>query len=220
MEMLFLYNRSKYIVYSIEVFHLSFAVDSVPVMCCRLFPTAGPSPVLPAPVPVSDSHEASGLSGAVPLSVPVSQPLEDNDLMGDELDSLLDCMSKEEDTPQVRRLNNNDTECWRCSLQFLVGTFLFLTQSGVVPTGLVCFSSSTPRLPPAFFSSVGSHLNSLDTFTKTEMNSDSSSSTLDALDSICPSADTVSLQRPLVVGGDALDSLSEFSLPGLCIQIF
>ncbi|KAK9978619.1 hypothetical protein ABG768_020363 [Culter alburnus] len=145
-----------------------------------------PSPVLPAPVPVSDSHEAPCLPGAVPLSVPVSQPLEDNDLMGDELDSLLDCMSKEEDTPQ----------------------------SGVVPTGLVCFSSPTPRLPPAFFSSVGSHLNSLDTFTKTEMNSDSSSSTLDALDSICPSTDTVSLQRPLVVGGDALDSLSEFSLPG------
>lgn len=193
-------------------------------MCCRLFPAAGlsewPSPVLPAPVPVSDSHEAPGLSGAVPLSVPVSQPLEDNDLMGDELDSLLDCMSKEEDTLQVRGLNNNDTECWRCSLQFLVESFLFLTQSGVVPTGLVCFSSSTPRLPPAFFSSVGSQLNSLDTFTKTEMNSDSSSSTLDALDSICPSADTVSLQRPLVVGGDALDSLSEFSLPGLCIQIF
>lgn len=191
-------------------------------MCCLLFPTAGssewPSPVLPAPVPVSDSHEAPGLSGAVPLSVPVSQPLEDNDLMGDELDSLLDCMSKEEDTPQVRGLNND--ECWRCSLRFLVKSFLFLTQSGVVPTGLVCFSSPTPRLPPAFFSSVGSHLNSLDTFTKTEMNSDSSSSTLDALDSICPSADTVSLQRPLVVGGDALDSLSEFSLPGLCVQIF
>lgn len=81
----------------------------------RLFPTAGssewPSPVLPAPVPVSDSHEALGLSGAVPLSVPVSQPLEDNDLMGDELDSLLDCMSKEEDTPQVRGLNNDETWC-------------------------------------------------------------------------------------------------------------
>lgn len=142
-----------------------------------------PSPVLPAPVPVSDSHEAPGLSGAVPLSVPVSQPLEDNDLMGDELDSLLDCMSKEEDTPQSR----------------------------VVPTGLVCFSPSSLRLPPAFFSSVGSQLNSLDSFTKTEMNS---GSTLDALDSICPSAGAVSLQRPLVVGGDALDSLSEFSLPG------
>lgn len=54
---------------------------------------------------MSDSHEALGLSGAVPLSVPVSQPLEDNELMGDELDSLLDCMSKEEDSSQVSKTN-------------------------------------------------------------------------------------------------------------------
>ncbi|KAG1966940.1 zinc finger CCCH-type containing 7Ba isoform X3 [Pimephales promelas] len=138
---------------------------------------AGLSPVLPAPVPVSDSHEALG------LSVPVSQPLEDNDLMGDELDSLLDCMSKEEDTPQT----------------------------GVVSPGRVCFPSPSPRLPPAFFSSVGSQLNSLDSFIKPETNS---CSTLDALDSIFPSTDVVLPQRPLVVGGDVLDSLSEFTLPG------
>uniref|UniRef100_A0A8C1NCE3 Zinc finger CCCH-type containing 7Ba n=1 Tax=Cyprinus carpio TaxID=7962 RepID=A0A8C1NCE3_CYPCA len=143
-----------------------------------------PSPVLPAPVPVSDSHEALGLSGAVPLSVPVSQPLEDNELMGDELDSLLDCMSKEEDS----------------------------SQSGVVPSALLCFSS--PRLPPAFFSSVGSQLNSLDSFTKPELSLDCSSGDLDALDSICTSGGSVSLQHPLVVGGDVLDSLSEFTLPG------
>ncbi|RXN11089.1 zinc finger CCCH domain-containing 7B-like protein [Labeo rohita] len=143
-----------------------------------------PSPVLPAPVPVSDSHEAPGLFGAVPLSVPVSQPLDDDELVGDELDSLLDCMAKEEDA----------------------------SQSGVVPSALVCFSS--PCLPPAFFSSVGSQLNSLDSFTKLELSSESCSGDLDMLDSICPSGDSVSLQRPLVVGGDALDSLSEFSLPG------
>ncbi|XP_051569358.1 zinc finger CCCH domain-containing protein 7B-like isoform X2 [Myxocyprinus asiaticus] len=149
------------------------------------------SPVLPAPVPVSD--EDPRLFRAVPesgqrvaLSVPVSQPLEDNDLMGDELDSLLDCMSKEEDT----------------------------SQNGVVPSGLVCFSSSSPRLPPAFFSYAGSQLNTLDSFTKPDVNSDG----LDALDSICPPqvscTGSVALQRPLVVGGDALDSLSEFILPG------
>ncbi|KTG42806.1 hypothetical protein cypCar_00030289 [Cyprinus carpio] len=141
-----------------------------------------PSPVLPAPVPVSDPHEAPGQSGAVPLSVPVSQSLEDSELMGDELDNLLDCMSKEEDA----------------------------SQSGVVPSSLLCFSS--PRLPPAFFSSFGSQLNSLDSFTKAELSSNSSSGDLDALDFICPSS--VSPQHPLVVGGDALDSLSEFSLPG------
>uniref|UniRef100_A0A8C1NDQ0 Zinc finger CCCH-type containing 7Ba n=1 Tax=Cyprinus carpio TaxID=7962 RepID=A0A8C1NDQ0_CYPCA len=74
--------------------------DCVHVQCflCLTADSDWPSPVLPAPVPVSDSHEALGLSGAVPLSVPVSQPLEDNELMGDELDSLLDCMSKEEDS--------------------------------------------------------------------------------------------------------------------------
>ncbi|KAK2916965.1 hypothetical protein Q8A67_001339 [Cirrhinus molitorella] len=143
-----------------------------------------PSPVLPAPIPVSDAHKALVLPGAVPLSVPVSQPLDDNELMGDELDSLLDCMSKEKDA----------------------------SQSGVVPSALVCFSS--PRLPPAFFSSVGSQLNSLDFFAKPELSSDSCSGDLDALDFICPSGGSVPLQRPLVVGGDALDSLSEFSLPG------
>ncbi|XP_016386816.1 zinc finger CCCH-type containing 7Ba isoform X2 [Sinocyclocheilus rhinocerous] len=143
-----------------------------------------PSPVLPAPVPVSDSHEAPCQSGAVPLSVPVSQSLEDSELMGDELDNLLDCMSKEEDA----------------------------SQSGVVPSSLLCFSS--PRLPPAFFSSFGSQLNSLDSFTKAELSSNSSSGDLDALDTICPSSGSVSLQRPLVVGRDTLDSLSEFSLPG------
>uniref|UniRef100_A0A673JKI0 Zinc finger CCCH domain-containing protein 7B-like n=1 Tax=Sinocyclocheilus rhinocerous TaxID=307959 RepID=A0A673JKI0_9TELE len=162
------------------------AADCVDVQCflCLTADSEWPSPVLPAPVPVSDSHEAPCQSGAVPLSVPVSQSLEDSELMGDELDNLLDCMSKEEDA----------------------------SQSGVVPSSLLCFSS--PRLPPAFFSSFGSQLNSLDSFTKAELSSNSSSGDLDALDTICPSSGSVSLQRPLVVGRDTLDSLSEFSLPG------
>ncbi|XP_051994510.1 zinc finger CCCH-type containing 7Ba isoform X1 [Xyrauchen texanus] len=137
--------------------------------------SAGSSPVLP-------TYECPRLSH----SLSVSQPLEDNDLMGDELDSLLDCMPKEEDTPQ----------------------------SAVVPSGLVCFSSSSPRLPPAFFSSVGSRLDTLDSITKPEVNSDA----MDTLDAICPPqvlrTGSDAMQRPLVVGGDALDSLSEFSLPG------
>ncbi len=97
-----------------------------------------------------------------------------------------------------------------------VNSVLFGAQSGVVPSALLCFSS--PRLPPAFFSSVGSQLNSLDFFTKPELSSECSSGELDALDSICPSGGSVSLQRPLVVGGDALDSLSEFTLPGLTVK--
>uniref|UniRef100_A0A673JIH3 Zinc finger CCCH domain-containing protein 7B-like n=1 Tax=Sinocyclocheilus rhinocerous TaxID=307959 RepID=A0A673JIH3_9TELE len=92
-----------------------------------------------------------------------------------------------------------------------------LDESGVVPSSLLCFSS--PRLPPAFFSSFGSQLNSLDSFTKAELSSNSSSGDLDALDTICPSSGSVSLQRPLVVGRDTLDSLSEFSLPGLRVQL-
>uniref|UniRef100_A0A671R302 Zinc finger CCCH-type containing 7Ba n=1 Tax=Sinocyclocheilus anshuiensis TaxID=1608454 RepID=A0A671R302_9TELE len=164
-------------------------VDDVQCCLCLTADSEWPSPVLPAPVPVSDSHEAPCQSGAVPLSVPVSQSLEDSELMGDELDSLLDCMSKEEDA----------------------------SQSGVVPSSLLCFSS--PHLPPAFFSSFGSQLNSLDSFTKAELSLNSSSGDLDALDTICPSSGSVSLQRPLVVGRDTLDSLSEFSLPGLHVQL-
>ncbi|XP_043082426.1 zinc finger CCCH-type containing 7Ba isoform X2 [Puntigrus tetrazona] len=115
----------------------------------------------PSPVPASDPHGALGL--------------EDTELMGDELDSLLDCMSKEEDASQSR----------------------------VVPSGLLCFSP--PRLPPAFFSSVGGELNSLDSFTEAERRSGLSGGGLDALDSLGP---------PLAVGGASLDSLSEFALPG------
>lgn len=142
------------------------------------------SPVLPAPVPVSDSCEDPRLSRAVPdshlrVSVPVSEPLEDNDVIGDELDSLLDCVSREEETSR---------------------------------SGLLSFSSSSPRLPPAFFSSGRSELNALDSFSKPELDS---CGALDALDFISPppAKPTDSRQCPLVVGGDALDTLSEFSLP-------
>ncbi|GAA6110477.1 zinc finger CCCH-type containing 7Ba isoform X1, partial [Tachysurus ichikawai] len=55
------------------------------------------SPVLPAPVPVSDTSEEPALC----LSVPVSEQLGDCELVGDELDTLLDCVSKEEQLPQV-----------------------------------------------------------------------------------------------------------------------
>ncbi|XP_056608333.1 zinc finger CCCH-type containing 7Ba isoform X1 [Triplophysa dalaica] len=149
------------------------------------------SPVSPAPVPVSDSCEDPGLSGSVPeahlrVSVPLCE--EDNDLMGDELDILLDSVAGEHDAPR----------------------------SVAVPSGLLSFSFSSPRLPPAFFPSAGSRLNALDSFTQPELDSISSCGALDALDFIRPPqiADSAPLQRPLAVGGDTLDSLSEFSLPG------
>lgn len=59
------------------------------------------SPVLRAPVPVSDSCEDPGLSSAVPVCE------DDNDLMGDELDSLLDSVSRE-DAPRVRNVHYHD----------------------------------------------------------------------------------------------------------------
>lgn len=147
------------------------------------------SPVLPAPVPVSDSCEDPGLSSSVPEGhLRMSVPEEDNDLMGDELDSLLDSMSREDDA----------------------------LRSVTVPSGLLSFSSSSLRLPPAFFPSAGSRLNALDSFTQLQLDSASSCGALDALDFICPpqAAGSASLQRPLAVGGDTLDSLSEFTLPG------
>ncbi|XP_009297350.2 zinc finger CCCH-type containing 7Ba [Danio rerio] len=129
------------------------------------------SPV--SPVSVSNSHDAPlCMSGGVP------QPLEDLELMGDELDLLLDCMTNDKDNTQTR----------------------------VVPAGLACFSSSSPGLPPAFFSSAGSELNALDSFISPEP--DSCSADLDALDSICPSVGSGSVQ----LGGEGLDSLSHFSL--------
>lgn len=66
--------------------------------------TAGASPVLPAPVPVSDASEEP----AVCLSVPVSDQLGDRELVGEELDSLLDCVSNQEQVS--RRLPAQQTE--------------------------------------------------------------------------------------------------------------
>lgn len=59
------------------------------------------SPVLPAPVPVSDAAEEPALC----LSVPVSERLGECELMGDELDSLLDCVSEQEQLPHVSTPN-------------------------------------------------------------------------------------------------------------------
>ncbi|TRY88385.1 hypothetical protein DNTS_018300 [Danionella cerebrum] len=78
-----------------------------------------------------------------------------------------------------------------------------------------CFSSpaSSARLPPAFFPSTTSELNSLDSFIKPGRRSEC----LDELDSIDAPSGLISLRHSLVDGGGhGLDSLSRFSLPGLC----
>ncbi|XP_049332111.1 zinc finger CCCH-type containing 7Ba isoform X1 [Astyanax mexicanus] len=154
------------------------------------------SPVLPAPVPVSDACES-------PLSVSISERLEDCELMGDELDSLLDsCVSRQEELPHTP------------------------SKGSVVPThvpivdvmGLGALPVPSPHLPPAFFPSAVNQLNSLDSFPEPRRDSAPPVRLLDALDSFSPVAISSQLPAaqgpPLVVGGEGLDSLSEFSLPG------
>ncbi|TSY41741.1 Hepatic leukemia factor [Bagarius yarrelli] len=69
----------------------------------------------------------------------------------------------------------------------------------------------SPCLPPAFFPSAVTHLNTLDSFCET---SHDLTVGLDSLDSFTHALPQGSLQPPLVVGGEGLDSLSEFTLPG------
>ncbi|XP_076866310.1 zinc finger CCCH-type containing 7Ba [Brachyhypopomus gauderio] len=176
------------------------------------------SPVLPAPVPVSDACEDHRVSGLMPesamsgpqsvsLSVPVSEPLGDCELIGEELDSLLDCVSKQEELLPTSSRGS-----------------VVLTRGPAA--GVIGLSSSfppllpapSPCLPPAFFPSAVSQLNALDSFTETDPDPSPSSRPLDALDSFVPSdvllEGVTPQQPPLVVGGDGLDSLSEFTLPG------
>ncbi|XP_066530794.1 zinc finger CCCH-type containing 7Ba isoform X2 [Hoplias malabaricus] len=169
------------------------------------------SPVLPAPVPVSDAGvEPLVATTQVPdpmdvsLSVPVSEPLGDCELMGDELDTLLDsCVSKQEELPQ--------------------------SKGSVVPThvpavGVMGLGPSFPSLLPApsplppFFPSAVSQLNSLDSFSEPSHDLNPPSRPLDALDAFSllttPLEASAAQRPPLVIGGDGLDSLSEFTLPG------
>ncbi|XP_047671720.1 zinc finger CCCH-type containing 7Ba isoform X2 [Tachysurus fulvidraco] len=156
------------------------------------------SPVLPAPVPVSDTSEEPALC----LSVPVSEQLGDSELVGDELDTLLDCVSKEEQLPQT------------------------LCKGSVVPTHVPVMSlrppfspllpAPSPCLPPAFFPSAVTHLNTLDLFCEASRDPSLLVRPLDSLDSFSQALPQGSLPHrlPLVVGGEGLDSLSEFTLPG------
>ncbi|XP_036421907.1 zinc finger CCCH-type containing 7Ba isoform X2 [Colossoma macropomum] len=173
------------------------------------------SPVLPAPVPVSDASEDPLVSRAavldpldVSLSVPVSEPLGDCELMGDELDTLLDsCVSKQEELPQTSSKGS------------VVPTHV--PAGGVMglgPSFPPLLPAPSPHLPPAFFPSAVNQLNTLDTFSEPNRDPAPPSRPLDALDSFspleAPQQGSVAQRSPLVVGGEGLDSLSEFTLPG------
>ncbi|KAF5905994.1 zinc finger CCCH domain-containing protein 7B-like isoform X1 [Clarias magur] len=159
---------------------------------------ASASPVLPAPVPVSEASEEA----SVCLSVPVSEQLGDCELMGDELDTLLDCVSEQEQLPHTPSKGS------------VVPTHVPVMRLGLsFPAHL---PAPSPHLPPAFFPSAVSHLNSLDSFCEVGRDPALSVRPLDSLDSFAQALaqSSVPQQLPLVVGGEGLDSLSEFSLPG------
>ncbi|XP_053493232.1 zinc finger CCCH-type containing 7Ba isoform X3 [Ictalurus furcatus] len=156
------------------------------------------SPVLPAPVPVSDAAEEP----AVCLSVPVSEQLGECELVGDELDTLLDCVSKQEQLPHTPSKGS------------VVPTHVPVM--GLGPSFPPLLPAPSPCLPPAFFPSAVTHLNTLDSFCETARDPSLSVRPLDSLDSFSQalSQGSVPQRPPLVVGGEGLDSLSEFTLPG------
>ncbi|KAM6913417.1 zinc finger CCCH domain-containing protein 7B-like [Lycodopsis pacificus] len=143
-------------------------------------------------IKVSGAHVGNGvnpLSGLAPVSfpsmpqsfipspAPCRQPaassvpdmvdtLEDSELMGDDLDSLLDCFP-------------NETEPAETPPQAALRTS---TRDRTVPSVL---PAPTPQLPPAFFSSAVSQLNSLDSFSGGGCRT--TAGTLDALDDLLAS---------------------------------
>ncbi|XP_020782908.1 zinc finger CCCH domain-containing protein 7B-like [Boleophthalmus pectinirostris] len=108
---------------------------------------------------------AQGASQMAVSSVP--EMLDDSDVMGDDLDSLLDTLPNEP-TPTETHLQ-----------AFSIPGVETPSKHAVPPV----LPAPTPQLPPAFFSSAGSQLNCLDSFAA----SGSMVSTLDALDDVSTS---------------------------------
>lgn len=126
--------------------------------------------------------------------------LEDSELMGDDLDSLLDCFPNEQVPAEAAFSLPGRTS----------------THTHAVPSVL---PAPTPQLPPAFFNSAVSQLNSLDSLTS------GGRSALDALDDLSPlqGLDALDSFSPVVAGApnlsltsaaldalDGLDSLDDF----------
>ncbi|XP_026179943.1 zinc finger CCCH domain-containing protein 7B-like isoform X2 [Mastacembelus armatus] len=109
-------------------------------------------------------------------SVPDVDTLEESELMGDDLDKLLDCFPAEQEHPEAAFSVPSST----------------CTSTHTVPSVL---PTPKPQLPPAFFNSAVSQLNSLDSFSGGEHSS--TTATLDSLDD---------LMTPQ--GLDALDNFS------------
>ncbi|RVE69224.1 hypothetical protein OJAV_G00075410 [Oryzias javanicus] len=112
--------------------------------------------------------------------------VDDSELMDDDLDRLLDSVST---------LQASSEAAFSFPLRTSTSTH---TLPPVLP-------APTPQLPPAFFSSAISQLNSLDSFTKDE--SSSSVAALDLLDDLGTSSGDASSVRRAPKGLDALDCL-------------
>ncbi|KAK5616124.1 hypothetical protein CRENBAI_017132 [Crenichthys baileyi] len=117
-----------------------------------------PKSTIPSTPPSSSRPAAS----AVPHRV---EAVEDSEVMGDDLDSLLDSFPTGQVPSEVLALSEPDSN----------------------PTSTPSLPAPTPQLPPAFFSSSISQLNSLDCFTNA--NHDSAAAALDILDDLYTSGD-------------------------------
>ncbi|KAF7646029.1 hypothetical protein LDENG_00194770 [Lucifuga dentata] len=173
-------------------------------------PLGGTAPVSFPSMPQSfvPSDLPSPRQPAVPSVSNDLDTLDDTELMGEDLDSLLDCFPNEQTHIQAS-FSDPSTKS---------------TSTSTVPSIL---PAPTPQLPPAFFNSAVSQLNSLDSFSATGGKAGARTSTLDSLDDLLTSHGLDALDRfPADLGGsggtpksaakaaaldtmDGLDSLDE-----------
>ncbi|XP_059204407.1 zinc finger CCCH domain-containing protein 7B-like [Centropristis striata] len=165
----------------------------------NLNPLRGLAPVSFPSMPRSSSHSPTP-SSCQPAVASLPDTLDTLDVMGDDLDSLLDCFP-------------NETEPSETSTQaaFSVPSRTPTSQHTAPPV----LPAPTPQLPPAFFSSAVSQLNSLDSFSGVVCST--TPATLDALDDLLTSRVGSGAEAPdlvLTSAGldtlDGLDSLDDF----------
>ncbi|XP_037333028.2 zinc finger CCCH-type containing 7Ba isoform X3 [Pungitius pungitius] len=145
-----------------------------------------------APAPCSHQPNVSSTPATV-------DSLQDSELMGDDLDSLLDGFPNGAEPTEVALSVPHKTSTCECAV------------SSVLP-------APTPQLPPAFFSSAVSQLNSLDFFSSGARGA--TTGTLDALDDLLtsgPGGGACATNKALNTEAlDGLDSLDDFldTIPG------
>ncbi|XP_036945103.1 zinc finger CCCH domain-containing protein 7B-like isoform X2 [Acanthopagrus latus] len=151
-------------------------------------------------IEVPGAHLGNGmnpLSGLAPVP-DVVDTLEDSELMGDDLDSLLDCLPNEQEPNEAHS-----------QVAFAVPSRT-PTSTHSVPSVL---PPPTPQLPPAFFSSAVNQLNSLDSFSGGGLSTSTLTlDTLDDLPGIGGDAGVPYVGPPSVALDtlDGLDSLDDF----------